>query len=74
MRRGLTRNELGRKLGVTQKKLKTWEDNDEWMSDKETVLKIAFILSFPVGFFYGPEITPIHPKGCSIPGIETAYN
>ena len=71
--RGWTRNELGRKIGVNQNQVKAWEDNDEWLEDKETVLRLAMLLSFPVGFFYGSEIKPISQYGCSLPGVEDAY-
>lgn len=64
-RRGLSQSELAAKIGVTEKKLRAWEDKQEWCEDKEIILKLAWALRFPVGFFTGPEIELLDPERIS---------
>lgn len=64
-RRGLSQSELAAKIGVKEKKLRAWEEKQEWCEDKEIILKLAWVLKFPVGFFTGPEIELLDPKRIS---------
>lgn len=64
-RRGLSQSELAAWIGVAEKTLRAWEEKKEWCEDKEIILKLAWALKFPVGFFTGPEIELLDPKRVS---------
>ena len=52
----MSRRELAEKIHVTEKEIGDWEERVSWCDDKDVVLRLSMILSFPPAFFSGPEI------------------
>jgi transcriptional regulator with XRE-family HTH domain len=65
--RGLTESQLAKKIGVTTKQLKQWEDIEyRYPSpDAEAVANIADALNWPVEFFYGDDLDLIPDEAFS---------
>lgn len=55
-RRGLKQSELAAKIDVTEETLRAWEERRAWCEDKEVMLRLSWVLKFPIGWFTGPEI------------------
>lgn len=56
MRRGISEDELGYKLGVLAGQIRRWEDEDEALEDQGVIDNLVFILRFPVAFFFDSPI------------------
>lgn len=55
-RRGMKQSELAKKLDLPEKTVRAWEEKTEWCEDKEVALRLAWLLKFPIGWFYGSEL------------------
>lgn len=53
-----TRWEVAHALGVTVAAVRRWERGERTPSP-EQVIRLAFFLGYPLGFFYAPDLSPL---------------
>ena len=68
-RRGMTKGSVAQAIGLSTRTLTRYL-NSEWEPDPSTVDRLASVMDFPVGFFYGPTLDEIAPEGPSFRALS----